>query len=85
MEFARKYSKWFERFCLSTVEEQGRRLLAFFPFANSVTKLTLDRKRVLRKTPDFKAKNRIRCWVDGADNLAKREKRTSTSISGRGP
>ena len=40
---------------------------------------------LFEKIRDFKGENRIRCWVDGADNLAKRERRTSTLISDRGP
>ena len=54
------------------------RLLAFFQFANSVTF-----KGHLKEF--FEAKNRISCWVDGADSLAKRERRTAPSISDRGP
>ena len=40
--------------------------------------VTLDGKRVIRKNTELLSEEL--CWVDGADNLAKRERRTSTSI-----
>ena len=49
------------------------RLLAFFQFANSVT-FKGHLKEFFEKIADLSAKNRIGCWVDGADSLAKRER-----------
>ena len=49
-----------ECFCLSMVEVQERRLLAFLQFADSVTgpsKVTLDRKRALRKNTGLLSEN----------------------------
>ena len=49
------------------------RLLAFFQFANSVT-FKGHLKEFFEKKAASSAKNRMSCWVDGADSLAKRER-----------
>ena len=58
------------------VEVQERRLVAFFQFANSVTfkGYFSQEKSSSKKYRTFKRKNRIWCWVDEAEYLAKRER-----------
>ena len=76
VESARKYSKWLNVFAFRG--GGARKVACFLQFANSVTF-----KGHLKEF--FEAKNRISCAVDGADSLAKRERRTAPSISDRGP